>query len=108
MAAPLAGTVVSVAVGPGDLVAAGDELLVVEAMKMEHELRAQAAGLVREVLVVAGVTVAAGTVLMVLAEPGTDVAGRAQVGPVPRITSGPIWPKRGNGTGSGSTRADPR
>ena len=83
VAAPLAGTVVSVAVGPGDLVAAGDELLVVEAMKMEHELRAHAAGLVREVLVVAGATVAAGTVLMVLAESGTDVAERAQGGPVP-------------------------
>jgi acetyl-CoA carboxylase carboxyltransferase component/biotin carboxyl carrier protein len=82
VAAPLAGTVVSVAVGPGDLVAAGDELLVVEAMKMEHELRADAAGLVREVLVVAGATVAAGTVLMVLAESGTDVAERAQGGPV--------------------------
>src|SRR5262249_53835712 len=34
--APLAGTVVSVAAGTGDLVAAGDELLVIEAMKMEH------------------------------------------------------------------------
>src|SRR6266536_3476207 len=47
--APLAGTVVAVAVAPGDSVAAGDELLVIEAMKMEHEVRAQAAGLVREV-----------------------------------------------------------
>jgi acetyl/propionyl-CoA carboxylase alpha subunit/acetyl-CoA carboxylase carboxyltransferase component len=83
VAAPLAGTVVSVAVGPGDLVAAGDELLVVEAMKMEHELRAQAAGLVREVLVAAGATVAAGAVLVVLAESETDVAEQAQAGTVP-------------------------
>jgi acetyl/propionyl-CoA carboxylase alpha subunit/acetyl-CoA carboxylase carboxyltransferase component len=83
VAAPLAGTVVSVAVAPGDQVATGDELLVVEAMKMEHELRAQAAGLVREVLVTPGVTVAAGHVLVVLAESGTDVAERAQADAVP-------------------------
>jgi len=81
--APLAGTVVSVAVAPGDQVAAGDELLVVEAMKMEHELRAQTAGLVREVLVVAGATVEAGAVLLVLAESGTDVAEQAQASAVP-------------------------
>jgi acetyl/propionyl-CoA carboxylase alpha subunit/acetyl-CoA carboxylase carboxyltransferase component len=83
VAAPLAGTVVSVAVAPGDQVAAGDELLVVEAMKMEHELRAQAAGLVREVLVAPGTTVAAGAVLVVLAESGTDAAERAQACAVP-------------------------
>src|SRR5206468_1672830 len=57
--APLTGTVVAVAVAPGDPVAAGDELLVIEAMKMEHEVRAQAAGLVREVPAAVGVTVAA-------------------------------------------------
>jgi acetyl-CoA carboxylase carboxyltransferase component len=50
---------------------------------MEHELRAQAAGLVREVLVTPGVTVAAGHVLVVLAESGTDVAERAQADAVP-------------------------
>jgi acetyl/propionyl-CoA carboxylase alpha subunit/acetyl-CoA carboxylase carboxyltransferase component len=83
VAAPLAGTVVSVAVAPGDQVAAGDELLVVEAMKMEHELRAQTAGLVREVRAEIGATVAAGDVLVVLAESGTDVAERAQADAVP-------------------------
>src|SRR5690349_15578259 len=66
--APLAGTVVAVAVAPGDPVAAGDELLVIEAMKMEHEVRAQAAGLVREVPATVGVTVAAGDIVVVLAE----------------------------------------
>ena len=65
--APLAGTVVSVSVEPGDPVAPGDELLVIEAMKMEHEVRAQAAGLVREVPAAVGATVAAGDVLVVLA-----------------------------------------
>jgi acetyl/propionyl-CoA carboxylase alpha subunit len=108
VAAPLAGTVVSVAVAVGDQVAAGDELLVVEAMKMEHELRAQTGGLVREVLVAPGTTVAAGAVLVVLAESGTDAAERAQAGAVPLDHIGPIWPRRGSGTGSGSTRADPK
>jgi acetyl/propionyl-CoA carboxylase alpha subunit/acetyl-CoA carboxylase carboxyltransferase component len=83
VAAPLAGTVVSVAVALGDQVAAGDELLVVEAMKMEHELRAQTGGLVSEVRAKAGTTVAAGDVLVVLAESGTDAAERPQAGAVP-------------------------
>ena len=52
--APLAGTVVSVTAVPGSLVAAGDELLVIEAMKMEHEVRAPAAGRVPLVAVVSG------------------------------------------------------
>ena len=81
--APLAGTVVSVSVEPGDPVAPGDELLVIEAMKMEHEVRAQAAGLVREVPAAVGVTVPAGAVLVVLAESGTDAAGQAQAEDVP-------------------------
>jgi acetyl/propionyl-CoA carboxylase alpha subunit/acetyl-CoA carboxylase carboxyltransferase component len=81
--APLAGTVVSVSVQPGDLVAPGDELLVIEAMKMEHELRAQAAGLVREVPAALGVTVPAGAVLVVLAESGAGPAGQARAEDVP-------------------------
>src|SRR5207248_3667215 len=47
--APLTGTVVSVTVAAGRAVGSGDELLVLEAMKMEHEVRAQAAGRVAEV-----------------------------------------------------------
>ena len=81
--APLTGTVVSVAAGTGDLVAAGDELLVIEAMKMEHEVRAPAAGLVREVPAAAGATVTAGDVLVVLAESGAEAAEQAQAGDVP-------------------------
>jgi acetyl/propionyl-CoA carboxylase alpha subunit/acetyl-CoA carboxylase carboxyltransferase component len=81
--AALAGTVVSVSVQPGDPVAPGDELLVIEAMKMEHEVRAQAAGLVREVPATVGVTVTAGEVLVVLAESGADAAGQAQAEDVP-------------------------
>jgi acetyl/propionyl-CoA carboxylase alpha subunit/acetyl-CoA carboxylase carboxyltransferase component len=80
--APLAGTVVSVAVAPGQPVAAGDELLVLEAMKMEHEVRAQTAGLVRDVVVAVGATVPAGAVLAVLAEVAGEDAGPAQDGVV--------------------------
>ena len=81
--APLTGTVVSVAAGTGDLVAAGDELLVIEAMKMEHEVRAPAAGLVREVPAAVGATVTAGDVLVVLAGSGAEAAEQAQAGDVP-------------------------
>jgi len=80
--APLAGTVVSVAVAPGELVAAGGELLVVESMKMEHEVRAPSAGLVREVPVSVGATVETGDLLVVLAESGPDAAAPAQAGAV--------------------------
>ncbi|WTM65749.1 biotin/lipoyl-containing protein [Humidisolicoccus flavus] len=44
---PMPGTVVQLAVADGDHVEAGDTIVVVEAMKMEHVLAAHAAGLVR-------------------------------------------------------------
>jgi acetyl/propionyl-CoA carboxylase alpha subunit/acetyl-CoA carboxylase carboxyltransferase component len=81
--APLAGTVVSVAAAPGDQVAAGDELLVVEAMKMEHEVRAPGAGLVQAVPAVVGATVDAGAVLVVLAESGARPIAAAPDGDIP-------------------------
>ena len=81
--APLAGTVVSVAAGPGHPVAPGDELLVIEAMKMEHEVRAQVAGLVHEVPVAVGATVQAGAVLVLLAESEGDVAEPTRADDVP-------------------------
>ncbi|HMD94225.1 MAG TPA: carboxyl transferase domain-containing protein [Trebonia sp.] len=61
--APLHGTVVSVAVQAGDLVTPGTELLVLEAMKMEHVVVAPGAGLIRHLAARAGDTVAAGTLL---------------------------------------------
>jgi acetyl-CoA carboxylase carboxyltransferase component/biotin carboxyl carrier protein len=81
--APLTGTVVSVAVSPGQLVAAGEELLVLEAMKMEHEVRAQVAGRVAGVQVGVGATVTAGAVLVVLADAGAEGTEAAPADEVP-------------------------
>ncbi|MBW8487650.1 biotin carboxylase [Actinomadura sp. PM05-2] len=60
------GTVVLVRVAPGDRVEAGASLVVLEAMKMEHVVKAEAAGVVREVRVAAEDTVALGDVLVAL------------------------------------------
>jgi propionyl-CoA carboxylase alpha chain len=60
------GTVVRVAVAPGDVVAAGAELFVLEAMKMEHRVLASGAGVVAELRVGQGQQVDAGDVLAVL------------------------------------------
>jgi len=66
--APLPGTVVSVPVAVGEIVKSGQELLVIEAMKMRHVIRADWAGLVESLLVQAGSTVDVGAVLVVIAE----------------------------------------
>src|ERR1700683_550821 len=81
--APFTGTVLSVAVAAGDGVASGAELLVIEAMKMEHLVRAQTAGLVRSVPVTVDATVAEGTVLVVLAPSGSQAASVAAAAEVP-------------------------
>ncbi len=64
--APLHGTVVAVAVSPGDEVTPGRELLVLEAMKMEHVVAAPGAGVITSLAVRAGDTVAAGALLATL------------------------------------------
>jgi acetyl/propionyl-CoA carboxylase alpha subunit/acetyl-CoA carboxylase carboxyltransferase component len=81
--APLPGTVTSVAVSPGDRVAAGDELMVLEAMKMEHEIRAERAGFVHAVTVDVGGTVEAGTTLLLVKESADEDAGGAVSQAVP-------------------------
>ncbi len=60
------GTVLRVAVEVGAQVAEGDVLLVLEAMKMEHAVRAPAAGTVTVLAVQVGGQVDAGTVLAVV------------------------------------------
>ena len=63
---PMPGKVVRMLVKPGDQVTARQALAVVEAMKMENELRASRDGRVREVLVGEGQSVDAGTVLLIV------------------------------------------
>ncbi|MEV6566332.1 biotin carboxylase N-terminal domain-containing protein [Streptomyces kronopolitis] len=67
LAAPMPGTVTVVKVAVGDEVAAGQGLLVVEAMKMEHVISAPHAGTVTELDVIAGSTVAMDQILAVIA-----------------------------------------
>lgn len=64
--APMPGLVVRVHVGVGDRVESGQGVVVMEAMKMENELRAPAAGTVRAVLAVPGKAVEKGAVLVEL------------------------------------------
>jgi biotin carboxyl carrier protein len=66
VAAPMPGRVVRVLVAAGDTVEARQPVVVVEAMKMENELRSPKAGTVKEVSVVAGASVEAGRVLLVI------------------------------------------
>ncbi|WP_326594553.1 biotin carboxylase N-terminal domain-containing protein [Streptomyces brevispora] len=66
LAAPMPGTVTVVKVAVGDEVVAGQSLLVVEAMKMEHVISAPHAGTVTELDVMAGTTVAMDQVLAVV------------------------------------------
>jgi biotin carboxyl carrier protein len=64
--APMPGRVVRILVGPGDDVAARQPVVVVEAMKMENELRSPKAGRVKDVSVTEGALVEAGRVLIVV------------------------------------------
>ena len=64
--APMPGLVVRIAVAVGDQVTAGQGVLVMEAMKMENELRAAAAGTVKAVRATPGTAVEKGTVLIEL------------------------------------------
>ena len=72
LVAPVPGTVVRVDVDAGDRVEAGQPLLALEAMKMEHAVLAPAAGTVAELRVAAGARVDAGALLAVLEADETD------------------------------------
>lgn len=64
--APLAGNIVSLAVAVGDAVEAGDVVVILEAMKMETEVRASKGGVVSQIIVSAGDSVAVGDALLEL------------------------------------------
>ncbi len=65
--APMHGKILEIAVDPGDTVNRGDRLMVIEAMKMQHDIVAPAAGAVAEILQRAGAQVAAGDPLVDIA-----------------------------------------
>ena len=66
LVAPMPGLIVRVNAQVGDRVKPGQGIVVMEAMKMENELRAQAEGTVKNVLVAPGAAVEKGTVLIEL------------------------------------------
>lgn len=82
--APLTGTVVSVLVGVGDPVRAGKPVVIIESMKMEHEVPAPASGRVAAVRAAPGDTVSNGDRLLVIDESEVDEeesSGEAQADP---------------------------
>jgi acetyl-CoA carboxylase carboxyltransferase component len=78
--APFAGTVIAVARQPDEAVSAGEALLILEAMKMEHEIVADATGVVRRVEVDVGQTVEEGQLLAVLEMNGAAGTEAAEPG----------------------------
>jgi biotin carboxyl carrier protein len=66
IAVPMPGKIVAVLVTQGDRVEKGQGLVIVEAMKMENEVRSTISGEVKEIRIKAGETVEAGKVLLVV------------------------------------------
>ena len=67
LTAPMNGNIVHIAVKPGDMVEPGATLVVLEAMKMEHSIRAPQAGTVQALFCAVGEMVSEGSVLVELA-----------------------------------------
>ena len=63
---PMPGKIIAVLVGEGDAVEKGQGLVIVEAMKMENEVRSPISGEVKEIRVKPGDTVEGGAVLIVV------------------------------------------
>jgi propionyl-CoA carboxylase alpha chain len=74
LAAPMPGLVVRIVVTPGDRVVAGQTVVVLEAMKMEHDIHSPHGGTVTEVLVTAGTQVDSGQVLAVVEPDAGDAS----------------------------------
>ncbi len=64
--APLPGQVLSIKVKVGDKVAEGDEVVSIEAMKMENPIMSTVSGTVKEISAIVGLAVKAGDVLAVI------------------------------------------
>ena len=72
LTSPMQGTIVKVAVGEGDLVAEGDLVVVLEAMKMEQPLTAHRTGIVIGLTAAAGETVSAGAVIALIEDAAAE------------------------------------
>ncbi len=90
--APAPAVVVSLAVKPGDTVAAGDRLAVLEAMKMEMQVVAPFSGKVRQVMVIPNVQVDTGAPLLQIDPEAGDGAAAA----TERVVFGVSRPTAGN------------
>ncbi len=86
--APLTAQIVEWRVRPGDPVRAGDLLVVLEAMKMEHELRADADGVVRELFYTVGESVSEGDVLASFSATSALQAAASTAAPAPQTDGG--------------------
>ncbi len=75
--APMQGTIVSLSVKEGNAVAAGQPLLIMDAMKMQHEIKSPVRGYVRRIAVEAGETVYEGHALLFVEEADVEVKGAA-------------------------------
>jgi acetyl/propionyl-CoA carboxylase alpha subunit len=72
LAAPMPGSVVRIEVEPGTAVVAGQPVVILEAMKMEHSVRAPHDGIVESILVGVGDQVDVGEILAVVVDEGTE------------------------------------
>ncbi len=70
--APMQGTIVSVDVTEGDIVVQGQQLIVMEAMKMEHVIAAPVSGILRRIIAAKDDTVAEGQPLIFIEEQQVD------------------------------------
>jgi len=82
IAAPMQGTIVSIDVAEGDDVYPGRQVLIMEAMKMQHVIEAEISGVVRQLPVAPGDTVFAGHALAYVAEQDVDIPDAGDVAAV--------------------------
>ena len=79
VSSPIQGTIVSLDVSPGDAVRAGQQVAVVEAMKMEHVIAAVQDGIVREVTMTQGDVVREGYPIVFIEEAEVDAGDATEV-----------------------------
>ncbi len=72
MVAPIQGTIVSISVAEGDQVLTGQPIAVVESMKLEHDIKADRSGIVRQVTMAAGDVVREGYPIIFVEEGGVE------------------------------------